>query len=85
MSPKKEKRKNVSCEIEEFVETHLFKLRGILRSRVLRDLCDLIKNVSPYGGEQNLTAVELSVRMIMLLLLLSLLLMVLVLVIRRDM
>ena len=40
--------KNVSYEIEDFVETHLCKLRGILRSRVLRVLCDLIKNVSPF-------------------------------------
>ena len=28
--------KNVSCEIEDFVETYLRKLRGILRSCVLR-------------------------------------------------
>ena len=42
--------RNVSREIEHFVETHLCKLRGILRSRVLRVLCDLIKNVSPYWG-----------------------------------
>ena len=37
--------KNVRCEIEDFVETYLCKLRGILRSRVLRVLCNL-KNVS---------------------------------------
>ena len=37
--------KNVSCEIEDFVDTHLGKLRGILRSRVIRLLCGFIKNV----------------------------------------
>ena len=37
--------KNVNCEIEG-----LCKLRGILRPRVLRFLCDLIKNVSPCWG-----------------------------------
>ena len=46
--------------MEDFIETHYCKLRGILRSLVLRVLCDLIKNVSPYGGRQNLTPVELS-------------------------
>ena len=35
------------------------KLGGILWSRVLRVLCDLMKDVSPYWGEQNLIAVEL--------------------------
>ena len=52
--------KKVSCAIEDFVETHHCKLRGILRSRVPRVLRDLIKNVCPYWGGQNLTAVELS-------------------------
>ena len=28
-----------SCEIEDFVETHLYKLCVILRSRVLRVVC----------------------------------------------
>ena len=46
--------------IEDFVEAHLCKLRDIVPSRVLRVLCDLIKNVSPYRGGQNLTAVELN-------------------------
>ena len=55
------KLKNVSCEIEDFVATHLRKLRGILRWRILRVLCDLIKDASPYRGEQNLTAVEFRV------------------------
>ena len=42
------KYENVSWEIEDFVETHLCKLCGILRSRVQRVLCDPIKNVGPY-------------------------------------
>ena len=54
-------KQNVSCEIDDFVET-LCQLCRILRSRVLGVLCDLIKDVSPYWGEQNLTAVELSER-----------------------
>ena len=36
-----------SCEIEDFVETHLHKLRRTLRSRVLRMLLNLVKNISP--------------------------------------
>ena len=51
--------KNVSCEIDDFVETDPCKLRGILRSRVLRVLCNLIKKVSLFCGGQHLTAVEL--------------------------
>ena len=51
-------------ERKDFVETDFCKLRGILRSRVLLILlgvlCNLIKNVSPCWGGQNLTAVELS-------------------------
>ena len=35
-------------------------LCGILRSRVLRALCDLIEDVGPYWRERNLAAVELS-------------------------
>ena len=34
-----ENKKNSSCEIEDFVETHLRKLCVILRSRVLRVVC----------------------------------------------
>ena len=44
----KYKTKNFIFEIEDFVETHLCKLCGILQSRVLRVLGDLTKDVSPY-------------------------------------
>ena len=43
--------KIVSCVIEDIVETHLCKLRGILRSRVLRVSCAFIKYVSIEGNE----------------------------------
>ena len=39
--------KNVCGDIEDFGETHLCKLRGILRLRVPLNLSDIIKNVSP--------------------------------------
>ena len=41
-------KKNDSCEIKDFVETHLRKLRGILQLRVLRVLCDLIKDAQSF-------------------------------------
>ena len=53
--------KNVSscCEIEDFVEAHLFKLRGIwreiLRSRILRVLCNSSRMLLLIEGK-NLTA-----------------------------
>ena len=47
----------VSYEIEAYVETHICELRRILRSRVLRVLCDVMKDVIPQL--QNLTGVEL--------------------------
>ena len=53
-------KKNDSCEIEYFIATNLCQLREILRSRVRRILCDLLKNVSPYCRGQDLTAVGLS-------------------------
>ena len=34
-----------SCEVEDFVETHICKLCVILRSRVLRALCVPINDV----------------------------------------
>ena len=40
--------KIIRREIEDFVETHPCKLPMILRSRVVRVLCDLMKDVSPY-------------------------------------
>ena len=36
---------HASCEIEDFVETHLCKLCVILRSRVLLGVCVLIKDI----------------------------------------
>ena len=38
-------KENTSCEIEDSVETHRCKLGWIVRSRVLRVLCDLNKDV----------------------------------------
>ena len=39
------KLKKNSCKMEDFVETHICKLRMTLRSRVLRVLCHLMKTI----------------------------------------
>ena len=46
--------------MEDFVETHLCKSRGILRSRVLRVYVTSSRLLFLTEEEQNLTAVELS-------------------------
>ena len=48
--------KNVSCEIEDFIETS--SLQAARDTSIIRTtgLCDLIKNVSPFWGGHNLTA-----------------------------
>ena len=46
---------NDSREIEDFLETHLCNLRGMLRSRVLR----VLRRTQSDNIRQNLTAVEL--------------------------
>ena len=46
------KGRNVSCEMEEFIQFNLCKFRGILRSPVLRVLCDLIKMLVIIKGDK---------------------------------
>ena len=50
---------NASCEVEDFIETHLCKLRGILRLRVLRILCDLGIDHSNSSNSSNMTDYEM--------------------------